>query len=62
MLAQNGIRKHFKIFSRLLENRLVSLPSQDHASEPSAPPLKAPRNPYKGLKAFGVEDAHDFFG
>src|SRR6266516_1917869 len=25
-------------------------------------PLDPPRNPYKGLRAFGIEDAQDFFG
>ena len=36
--------------------------SQDHFSETPAPPLVAPRNPYKGLQAFRAEDAQDFFG
>ena len=35
---------------------------QDHSSKQSTPSLEAPRNPYKGLQAFRVEDAQDFFG
>ena len=32
------------------------------ATVPELPPLTAADNPYKGLRAFGEADAHDFFG
>ncbi len=43
--------------------RQISLSStQVSVSEQPATVLKAPRNPYKGLQAFHIEDAQDFFG
>jgi WD40 repeat protein len=36
--------------------------SQSSLAEEPATALPAPRNPYKGLQAFGIEDAQDFFG
>src|SRR5262249_30570103 len=41
------------------EIRLVN--EQTSLTEESATPLKEPRNPFKGLQAFGIKDAKDFF-
>src|SRR5260370_5337135 len=52
-------------YSQALQDLLQALSKQtpfDHKSPPPPPPpLEAPRNPYKGLQAFRVEDAQDFF-
>jgi hypothetical protein len=42
---------------------LVELLNKASSTPPKAPePVYEPRNPYKGLRAFTGEDAHDFFG
>jgi transcriptional regulator with XRE-family HTH domain len=44
-----------------LLTRLGTLPPPSFRDADTLPTFE-PRNPYKGLRAFGYEDAHDFFG
>ena len=60
----NHARMLEELVAMLEEIRLASnatAVSVTTSNEPAEPPGE-PRNPYKGLKAFGSEDRHDFFG
>src|SRR5215472_9888374 len=43
------------LLERLQQSRRILVPPQQHLQQ-------EPRNPYKGLQAFGEKDAQDFFG